>query len=69
MKINLKGKIKERYPELKGKDWINQLDPEDRQVVLHALQANGDYGKLGGQARAQNGKRDESGRFAKGSKR
>ena len=62
--IDLKGIVKAKYPDLKGRDWVNQLSAEDKAVFMHVLQAKSGYGTLGGRARVTNGKRDSKGRFA-----
>lgn len=42
--------FKSRYPSLQGKDWINSIEPEDRQAFIQiGLQETG-YGKSGGHA-------------------
>ena len=61
--ISLQGKIKEKYPDLNGRDWVNRIDPQDKQVLVHAMQAGGQYGRLGGKARAATAQRDAKGRF------
>lgn len=61
----LKGLIKKRYPDLKGKDWINQLSVEDKQAVLHEMRSAGLHGVLGGIARAETANRDALGRFTR----
>lgn len=50
--------------QLTGSDWIKRLDPEDQKVLIHIGLAAGDYGRMGGQARAETAKRDSKGRFA-----
>lgn len=60
----LAGKFKERYPDLKGRDWINQLSAEDKQVFVWNWQRSTEFGHLGGVVRASTAKRDERGRFA-----
>ena len=59
----LKGLIKQKYPQLKGKDWMNQVSPEDKAAIMQLVRAEGEYGRRGGRARADRGKRDEKGRF------
>lgn len=59
----LEGAIKARYPELKGKDWINQISHEDREAFMHEVRSMGLHGVLGGQARARKAKRNEKGEF------
>jgi hypothetical protein len=42
--------FKSRYPVLQGRDWINTIEPDDKQAFIQiGLQAT-DYGKLGGAA-------------------
>lgn len=60
-----KGIFKNRYPELKGRDWIKSIDPEDRQAFIRLGLKCAEYGRLGGIARAKNGKRDHKGKFTK----
>lgn len=42
--------FKNRYPTLSGRDWINSIDPEDRQAFIELGLSAMDFGKLGGQA-------------------
>lgn len=65
MDIDLKGLFKNRYPELKGRDWLRHVDKEDRQAFIKLGLQSAEYGKLGGKARGKNGKRDNKGRFTK----
>lgn len=61
------GIFKQRY-DLHGKDWINSLSPEDKQLLVQVGCEASDYGKTGGKARASTAKRDHRGRFAPASK-
>jgi len=61
--ISLVGIIKQKYPNLKGSDWINQIDPEDKAVLLSIMNERNGHGRKGGMARAKTGKRDKNGRF------
>ena len=55
--------FKNRYPELKGSDWIKKISPEDKQVFISLGMQHNDYGRMGGKQRAKNGLRDNRGRF------
>ena len=55
--------FKNRYPKLKGRDWIKKIDPEDKQVFISIGMTHNQHGKLGGKHRAKNGLRDKRGRF------
>lgn len=57
--------FKSRYPSLKGKDWIRRIESDDRRVFVRIGQAEHEYGRKGGRARAQSAKRDQKGRFTK----
>ena len=57
--------FKNRYLELKGKDWIKNIDPADKQAFIRIGLQCSQYGRLGGLSRAKNGKRDDKGRFTK----
>jgi hypothetical protein len=60
--------FKKHFPSLRGKDWLRSLPPEDRKVFgWMGCEAN-QHGRLGGKARVASAKRDERGRFAKGTK-
>lgn len=48
-----------------GSNWVSKLSSEDREVFSWIGRAHGEFGKLGGKARAKNAKRDERGRFIK----
>ena len=48
-----KNLFKNRYPELKGRDWIRSIDPDDLQVFVHIGLEAADHGKLGGKATAR----------------
>lgn len=64
---SLKGVFKQKYGDnLRGRDWLRRIDPEDRRVFAHAGFVASDYGRRGGLARARTAKRDWRGRFAKG---
>jgi hypothetical protein len=58
------GLFKSRY-QLKGHDWVKKLTPEDKQVFIQIGLAATEYGRKGGQKRAETAKRDARGRFAK----
>lgn len=58
------GIFKARYTELRGRDWIRRIDPDDRQVFIEIGLAATEYGRKGGAARAH-APRDERGRFVK----
>lgn len=57
--------FKNRYSELKGKDWIKRIDPEDQKAFYHIGFVESDFGRKGGKARAKTGKRDKRGKFCK----
>lgn len=57
--------FKNKYPELRGKDWIRHIEPDDRQVFIEIGMKAWDYGRVGGLARARTARRDSRGRFAK----
>lgn len=61
---NLIGVFKDKYPNLSGKDWINQISDEDKEVFIWNWKRSIEYGHLGGIARAETAKRDDRGRFA-----
>lgn len=42
--------FKSRYPVLNGKDWINSVDPEDKQAFIQIGLQETDYGRSGGHA-------------------
>lgn len=54
--------FKEKY-NLHGRDWLNRIDPADKQAFMHILNSHNGYGYLGGKARAETAKRDRRGRF------
>lgn len=64
MSVTYPGLFKARYAELRGRDWIRRVEAEDRQAFIEIGLAATDYGRKGGQARAQ-APRDERGRFRK----
>ena len=57
------GIFKSRGP-LIGRDWVARLNPEDREVFSWLGRRAGDFGRMGGKARARTAKRDKRGRFA-----
>lgn len=57
--------FKNRYPVLKGSDWIKRIDPEDKQVFVSLGMKHNDYGRMGGKHRGKFGLRDKRGRFTK----
>lgn len=56
--------FKSRY-DLKGKDWIKTISPEDRLAFVQIGFKHSDFGRKGGLKRAKTGKRDSRGRFTK----
>jgi hypothetical protein len=42
--------FKSRYSKLTGRDWINTIEPEDRQAFIEIGLQETDYGKTGGNA-------------------
>jgi len=42
--------FKARYTSLQGKDWINSIDPEDKQAFIQLGLQEADYGRSGGNA-------------------
>ena len=60
---DLAGVFRKKYPQLKGEDWVRRLEPEDLEFFIHIGLAAGNYGSLGGKARAKQAKRDYRGRF------
>lgn len=64
-RTHLTGIIKARYTNLQGRDWINKIDPEDKNALLEQVRAMGCYGVMGGIARAAGATRDWRGRFVK----
>ncbi len=63
--MTLKGLIKSRYPNLKGKDWILRVDNETRIIIVEENLINADHA-IGGRARAATAMRDKHGRFIQG---
>jgi len=59
-----KGIFKQRY-QLKGRDWVKLLEPEDYEAFIRMGLAATEYGRKGGRIRAEKGKRDKRGRFTK----
>ena len=55
--------FKNRYPELKGSDWIKHIDPEDKKVFVSLGMSHNGYGRKGGLQRGKFGLRDNRGRF------
>ena len=53
--------FKNKYPVLKGKDWIKHVEPDDLKVFVAIGMQHHDYGK----ARSATAQRDHRGRFAK----
>lgn len=49
MKI-YKGLFKSRYPDLKGRDWVRRIEPDDLRVFVDIGNQANDHGKLGGVA-------------------
>ncbi len=42
--------FKDRYPELKGSDWLNFVSEEDRKAFIELGFSHSDFGRLGGKA-------------------
>ena len=42
--------FKSRYPNLQGRDWINNIEPEDRQAFIEIGLSATNFGKTGGNA-------------------
>ena len=59
--------FKTKY-NLRGRDWIRRIDPEDRQALTHLAFECSEYGKRGGRVRASKAARDSRGRFVKENK-
>jgi len=57
--------FKNRYPELKGKNWIKFISIEDRKAFSQIGFSHSDFGRTGGIVRGKSGKRDSKGRFTK----
>jgi hypothetical protein len=57
--------FKNRYPLLKGKNWLQTVSPEDKRAFIEIGLHHALNGVLGGIARSTNGKRDKRGRFVK----
>ena len=55
--MNARGIFKQKYGELKGRDWARRLEPDDRKVLSEIGQEAHMYGYLGGKARAQTARR------------
>ena len=57
------GLFKNRYPALRGRDWIRHVEADDCRAFVQIGLEYADHGRKGGRARAQNAQRDERGRF------
>lgn len=57
--------FKNKYPMLKGKNWIQSLSDEDKKIFYELGAAANGYGHIGGVARVKQAKRDNKGRFIK----
>lgn len=55
--------FKNKYPTLRGRDWVRRLPDEDLQVFIDLGMRAWDYGRVGGRARAATATRDWQGRF------
>lgn len=55
--------FKSRYSELNGRKWLLSCTKEDIQAFARLGFEMGQYGRLGGIARAHNATRDQRGRF------
>ncbi len=55
--------FKNKYPVLKGKDWVKYLSEEDRSIFSEIGRAYANHGHDGGVASASKALRDEKGRF------
>ncbi len=63
---NTAGIFKAKYGDvLQGLDWMNRIDPADRQLLIEIGLRATDYGRLGGKARSSKAVRDAKGRFCK----
>lgn len=62
------GLFKNRYPILKGRNWIKQVMPEDQNAFIQIGLSHAMNGVLGGKVRGRNGKRDKFGRYVKENK-
>jgi hypothetical protein len=60
-----------RYPALKGRDWLRHVDPDDRKAfsLVGIAHRKAGYGKQGGKTNIQKARRDSKGRFVKHSVR
>jgi hypothetical protein len=58
--------FKNRYPILKGRDWVKNLSEEDRRIFSEIGRAHSSYGHDGGLANVSKAVRDEKGRFVSG---
>lgn len=57
--------FKNRYPELRGKNWLQSVSVEDKKAFINIGFMASDCGRKGGKARAEKAKRDYRGRFIK----
>lgn len=65
IKMTYPNLFKNRYAELKGKNWIKSVSVEDRKAFSQIGFFHSDFGRLGGIVRGKSGKRDSKGRFIK----
>jgi len=63
--MTYKNIFKNRYPELKGSDWIKTVSTEDRKAFIQIGFIASECGRKGGRARSQGAKKDYRGRFIK----
>jgi hypothetical protein len=68
------GCLRQRYPELRGRDWLRRIPPEDRRAWaflgrLALAERSVNWQRLGGQTRAKQAQRDRRGRFLPAPKR
>ncbi len=56
--------FKQKY-QLKGKNWVKTIEPDDLKVFIDIGMRFNDYGRMGGKVRGKTGKRDRRGRFTK----
>lgn len=59
------GIIKNKYPNLRGSDWIRRIEYEDRKVLSSIGRSHvcNQHGRIGGKIRAMTARRDLRGRF------
>ena len=55
--------FKNKYPNLKGRDWVHQLSEEDRRIFSEIGRSCADHGHSGGLANVDKALRDSKGRF------